>query len=353
MNLKNLMNLMNLVEVNDRLDWEQFQSTQPWPQFTQSWAWGEFRKQAGCKVLRFALKDETGKWRVAAQMEYRRRKMGLGYWFAARGPVVAFDVGAEERRELFETFVHTLEERGRLAKALFWRWEPPLAIRTGERPLPPRFEPVPENNPASTLVLDLNQSEEALLAGMHQKTRYNIKVAERHGVQTRVTSHPSDLDRFMRLMDETAERDKFVQHPPHHLVKTFHTLASANMARLRVAELNGAMLAADMEVTYGNTVTYLYGASSHLMRQAMTPYKLHWDAIRAAKAEGKAHYDFWGVNPPTRGSLNYKATWEGISRFKHGWGGGQVDLIGTWDMPTNQWLYRLAFLPRILFNKVK
>lgn len=342
---------MNLVEVNDRLDWEQFQATQPWPQFNQSWIWGEFRKQAGCQVLRFCLKDDSGKWLLAVQMEYRRRKLGVGYWFAARGPMFATSVEPQERRGLVERLVNGLSEKGRLQRSLFWRWEPVIAIRTGERALPPRFEVVPEQSPASTLVLDLNRSEETLLADMHQKTRYNIKVAEKHGVQTRTTSHPSDLDRFLMLMDETAERDGFVQHSSSHLAKTFHILAAANMARLRVAELNGAMLAADMEVVYGNTVTYLYGVSSHMMRQAMAPYKLHWDAIRAAKAEGKARYDFWGVNPPAKGSFNYKDSWEGISRFKHGWGGEQIDLIGTWDLPMNQWLYRAVFLPRILFNK--
>ncbi len=342
---------MNLIEVHDRLDWEQFVSTQTWPQFTQSWVWGEFRKQAGCSIARFCLKDEEGKWLVAVQMEYRRRGMGMGYWFAPRGPVFDSQVPLEDRRGLVTALVDLILEKGRLSGSLFWRWEPLLAIRSGQRMLPPRFESVPEQNPASTLVLDLRRSEDELSSDMHQKTRYNIKIAEKHGVQTRVTSHPSDLDRFFRLMDETAARDGFTQHSNAHLAKTFHTLAAANMARLRVAELNGAMLAADMEVVYGNTVTYLYGASSHLMRQAMAPYKLHWDAIRAAKAEGKERYDFWGVNPPAKGNPNYKESWHGISRFKHGWGGDQVDLIGTWDLPMNQWLYRLAFLRRILFQK--
>lgn len=342
---------MRLIEINNQSDWDVFQLDRYWTQFTQSWHWGEFRKSLGFQVRRFALADEDGRWLCAVQGEFRPKALGMGYWFAPRGPV--FDVSVEKgsHRAVMSHLVRLMHEEAKLPRCFFWRFEPVITAEPQVRPLAPRFLRGISVNPSSTNILDLSPSEDELLRGMHEKTRYNIKVAAKHDVKVRLTSHPADIDSFLKLMAETEKRAGFVQHQPQYLYKTFQSLAAAKMARLRVAELNGAMLAADLEITYGRTVTYLYGASSNLMRQAMAPYLLHWEAIKAARSEGAKYYDFWGVNPPNVSSPLYKKSWEGISRFKAGWGGEQVDLIGTWDLPSNVTLYNLVFLRRILSGK--
>lgn len=342
---------MHLLEVNDPADWEIFQLRQPWTQFTQSWAWGEFRKALGYPVRRWALVGENGEWLCAVQGEYRKKFLGLGYWFAPHGPVISRTVSQENYRAVISHLVSLMAEKAHLPRCLFWRFEPVIRMESQVRPLPPRFIRTLSVEPSSTRLLDLTLSEEELLSRMHEKTRYNIKIANRYGVKTRLTSHPADIDQFLQLMHETEKRAGFVQHSSSYIYKTLQTLAAAKMARLRVAELNGAMLAADLEIVYGQTVTYLYGASSHLMRQAMAPYALHWEAIKAAKQEGNKFYDFWGVNPVNLSSPLYKKSWEGITRFKNGWGGQQVDLIGTWDLPMNMTIYSLIFMRRFLSGK--
>jgi lipid II:glycine glycyltransferase (peptidoglycan interpeptide bridge formation enzyme) len=342
---------MHLLEVNDPANWEIFQLSQPWTQFTQSWAWGEFRRSLGYPVRRFALADDNGEWLCAVQGEYRKKFLGLGFWFAAHGPVISHKVGRDDYHAVMSHLVSLMAEKAKLPKCLFWRFEPPIKVESQVRPLPPRFIRTLSVNPSSTRILDLTLSEDDLLSRMHEKTRYNIRVSAKHGVKTRLTSHPADIDQFLKLMHETEQRAGFVQHSSNYLYKTLQSMAAAKMARLRIAELNGAMLAGNLEIVYGHTVTYLYGASSHLMRQAMAPYGLHWDAIRAAKLEGNKIYDFWGVNPTNISSPLYKKSWEGITRFKNGWGGRQVDLIGTWDLPMNMTLYNLIFLRRMLSGK--
>lgn len=330
------------------MDWEAFQSTQAWMQFPQSWVWGEFRKSLGFEVSRSALLDDEGKWLMAAQGEYRPKKLGLGYWFAPRGPQFNPSISTNDYREYFEFFLKELFERNLLKKSLFWRMEPVIEQRSLERHLSPRFNRTSSVNPACTAIIDLRKSEEELLAMMHQKTRYNIKVAAKHGVTTRVTNHPKDVDHFLKLMDETADRDGFTQHDGPYLAKTLYTMAAAHMGRLRVAELNGAMLAANLEINYGNTYTYLYGASSSKLRNTMAPFALQWDAIRQAKAEGAKWYDFWGCNPENKATPIYKESWEGITRFKLGWGAERKNLIGTWDLPLNIMMYRIAFFRRLM-----
>ncbi len=57
--------------------------------------------------------------------------------------------------------------------------------------------------------LDLRgHTEETLLAHFTQKTRYNIRLAQKHGVRVRVEG-AERLDDFMRLMEVTGRRGRF------------------------------------------------------------------------------------------------------------------------------------------------
>jgi lipid II:glycine glycyltransferase (peptidoglycan interpeptide bridge formation enzyme) len=336
---------MFLSEIHDRSLWDGFVAGQPWSPFPQSWTWGEFQRSRGRDVRRFFLYGalrETPLLACQLQLETRRFS---GYWFAPRGPV--FCATAKERpRPVIETFFHQLLQQ-KLSHTLFYRVEPLLTLEEGIGALPLRFLRHTPINPATTRLLDLSVSEETLLKEMHEKTRYNIRVASKHGVTVRVGTDEHDLRVFLALMEETAVRDGFASHPTSYLRATYEALASSGMARLRLAEHDGVVLAANMEIAYGDTVTYLHGASSSDARNVMAPFALHWEAIREAKREGYRGYDFWGANPEARSAPFYKESWEGITRFKRGWGGRTIDLMGTWDLPMNRWLYALAF-PRSL-----
>lgn len=228
-------------------------------------------------------------------------------------------------------------------RTLFYRFEPTLTVEKSHGLMPIRMRRTHAMNPASTIVLDLSKSEEHLLAAMHQKTRYNIKLAAKHEVTVREGKGEQDLEAFIRLTQETASRDRFQSHSASYLRATYQFLSERNMARLRLAEYQGTILAANLEIVYGDTATYLHGASSSQDRQVMAPFLLQWEAIRAAKAEGRNYYDFWGANPESKASFYYKSGWEGITRFKEGFGGKRSDFIGTWDLPVHRFLYQLAF----------
>lgn len=338
---------MKLIEIPESAPWETFQTAQPWPQFTQSWAWGEFRRGRGFQIRRFALIDDVGKWICAAQMELRPKPLVGGYWFAPRGPVFSSHLDEEGLRRALAQFIEALRQKS-LARTLFWRFEPPVELGRPEGLLTLDFRRNDPQNPASTILLDLAPDQDQLLAAMHQKTRYNIRVAARHGVTTRLATHPDDVKIFLDLMEETARRDGFATFGREYLKETYETLQRAGLARLRLAVLGDRILSVNMEIIYGGVVTYLHGASSSAARQAMAPYALHWDAIAQAKRDGCRFYDFWGANPLSKAAFAYKSSWEGITRFKQGWGGHQVDLYGTWDVPFFLPLYRVLFLRHAL-----
>lgn len=333
---------MTLIEVHESPLWEAFMLRQRRAQFLQSWAWGEFRRSRGFEVRRFALVDETGQWNVAVQMEFRPKYSVSGYWLAPRGPIFSSQLDADGIRQSFRMLIECLL-KAKLKRSLFWRMEPCVELGHPEGVIPMRFRRYDSLNPSSTIMLDLAPSADELLSAMHQKTRYNIRVAQKHGVTTRIGSTQNDVEIFLDLMEITATRDEFIQHNREYLRATVDALSSEGMARIRLAQQGGKVLAANLEILYGDTVTYLYGTSSTELRNIKGPYAIQWDAITQAKRDGFALYDFWGANPLSRAAFSYKESWEGITRFKRGWGGQQVDFYGTWDLPFIVPLYHLAF----------
>ncbi len=326
---------MTIIQVTSPELWDAFVSSLPYAQFTQSWAWGEFQSVLGREVVRVFILDDGDELEAplaAAQFIHQPRALVGGYWLAPRGPVFSADLSKEQHEEVLQALIHQLS----LPHSLFVRVEPP--VMAGSLDLPKEYVPHRAYNPAVTGLLDLTKSEDELLAAMHHKTRYNIRLAERHGVKVSLTD---DIGTFLRLTKETSERDRFLAPEYAYLEKTYRELSKAGVARLRIAEGQNEILAMSMEMVYGDTVTYLHGASSSRLRDVMAPFALHWDAIKAAKTEGKANYDLWGCNPEDPSDLNYKKSWEGITRFKAGWSGRCLALAGTFDIPRQPWLYGL------------
>ncbi|MEI7512041.1 MAG: peptidoglycan bridge formation glycyltransferase FemA/FemB family protein [Candidatus Uhrbacteria bacterium] len=321
---------MNLVEITSQKEWDAFVSALPYAQFTQSWAWGELQASLNREVKRYFIVGAHGNEPDAAiQLIHQPRAIVGGYWLAPRGPVGQIDA----------KLLGFLEKELVLPNGVFVRVEP----LTSSAKIPSSYIPHRFYNPSTTALLDLTKSEEELLAAMHSKTRYNIRVAEKHGVTVREGT-AEDLEAFIHLSHETSERDQFLHQSESYLRKTFQVMSAQGYARLRLAEYRGKLLAANMEIVYGDTLTYLHGASSSESRNVMAPFILHWDAIRCAKAEGFKTYDFWGCNPASESAVDFRPRWEGISRFKMGWGSERVSFVGTFDLVKKSAIYKVLSL---------
>ena len=292
-------------------EWDAIVSSFEYAQFAQSSVWKDFQKSLGRDVVRIT------NGQAACQLAHIKKMFG-SYWLAQRGPVGG--VCSEEMKTLLPE------------NAWFVRVEPDQNPSS-------MFLRRPAHDPSVTRLLDLSPSEEVLLDQMHPKTRYNIKVAEKHGITIRESD---SIDTFLLLQRDTARRDRFMAQSDSYIRKQFDILKRAGMATLLVAESDGTPLAANFMLTFGDTATYLYGASSSTHRNLMAPYLLHWQAIRWAKAQGLRRYDFWGCNPESKEHPDYKKSWDGISRFKAGWGGKLVELPGTFDLPLRPTLYNFG-----------
>lgn len=193
--------------------------------------------------------------------------------------------------------------------------------------------------PSDTVLVDLDCSEDTLLARMHHKTRYNIRLAERRGVEV-VEGSRADLVEWYALYVETMTRNAMAPLPLAH----FETLlderaegsASPVRVRLLLAEHEGKILAGMLLALAPTRATYLYGASSRTHRELMAPSALQWAAIRLAKAHGCRDYDMLGAAP--RGDQPEHPL-AGVHRFKLGFGGHLVHREGCWDFPFDDSTY--------------
>lgn len=199
--------------------------------------------------------------------------------------------------------------------------------------------------PPRTIILDIDKPNDFILAKMKPKTRYNINLARRHGVQVREGSE-NDIVEFYNLLIETSNRNQF-SIPSIKYFYNFITIfkqASLVDTVFLVAEhesIPNKILAGIIVSAIGQKATYLYGASGNEYRELMSPYMLQWEGIQWAKRRNCISYDLWGVPDEDESVLESNFTkrsdglW-GVYRFKRGFGGTIVRRAGTWVYPISK-----------------
>ncbi len=328
--------------------------------FLQSWGWSRFMEAVGRTAYRFRIDTpsvEGGAERhedtqVQFLLIVHDLPLGQRYAYVPRGPVIRRGPDGDTLGR-FETFVGALRETLGRQHCLFARVEFPF-LQAGDIIAPNEigafgFRFAKSVQPADTLIVDLDKGEDELLEAMHPKTRYNIRVAQRHGVTIHEAEYDNahlfkhDVELFWHLLAETSSRDQFHTHPFSYYQKMLDELsprkrtAAGLKVRLVFALHEGEAVAAAIVAEFGGKMTYLHGASSAAKRSVMAPFLLHWSLIQEAKRRGFAMYDFWGVAPTD----DPEHPWAGITRFKTGFGGRRESYSGAWELPNNPFWYNL------------
>ncbi|PTN32370.1 peptidoglycan bridge formation glycyltransferase FemA/FemB family protein [Desulfonatronum sp. SC1] len=191
---------------------------------------------------------------------------------------------------------------------------------------------------ASSLIVNIDGSEQMILSRMKPKTRYNIGLARRKGITVQRTSMER-LPAFYDLYRQTAARNGFFIHEPSHFAAMF--LAQAHCRKhseifLLLAHHGVDLLAGAIVAVSGRVAYYLYGASADMKRNLMAPYLLHWEGMLYAREQGCTAYDMGGVSP----GLDSSHPFHGLYRFKTGFG-GRIELrCGSWDYPVDPGKYK-------------
>jgi len=301
----------------------------------QTGYWGRFKSLFGWEASSYLVNDELPLLTLT-----RKLALGLSLCYVPHGPLVASRMNQNEYYlSSISKHLATYLPKG----CIFIRYDLPWGVEGAQRrpgDLKPPFRRAPMDiQPPSTVVIDLTKSEDELLGAMKAKTRYNIRLAERKGVEVR-EGGIEDLDRWYSMYRETAARDRITIHSKQYYATLFEL--SEKMAggvhrevRLLLGYAGEELLAGIIVMINGARATYLYGASSNEKRNFMASYLVQWQGILLAKARGCRLYDLFGIpfddNPDD--------PMHGLYRFKTGLGGIILNRPGSWDYPLSHPLY--------------
>jgi len=327
---------VQVLEIFDQKEFDSFLVSQN-ASVLQSWAWGEFQKKLGRKVWRLIVSSDLGKTRAAATLVKMSLPRGKSFLYCPRGPVVMQKTDLEK---VWQLFLDKLSDINVLEKPLFLRVDPLVSEYDQNFNLSDLgFQKINwEVQPKDTTLLNLQKTEAELLHEMKLKTRYNIRLAQKKGVEVKSTVETVDLKYFWLLMQETVKRDRFKAHQYNYYLNLVKSLGRSGSVELLVAYYNSRPLAAAIVSYFANTATYLHGASTDRFRSVMAPHLIQWTVILNAKKRGMKFYDFGGV-APTGAHKNH--AWSGITRFKKGFGGQEVSYMGAYDLPYNKLWYKV------------
>lgn len=304
---------MKIINAESRKDWDQFVTSHPEANFLQSWDFYEFYLSRGNQIVRRVAINEEGEIIAAYAGVVETAKRGR-YLAIAGGPILDW-----QNRELTRAIFQDIKRMGEQNRCVFVRVRPQLEKSTqslqlmkdlGLRPAPMYL------SVEFAGILDLNKSEEELLAGMRQRLRRALRKAAKNNITVEKSTNPDDIHKFYQIELQTAGRHQFIAFSEDFLQKQFAAFAKHNEAVLYTAKYQGEILAQNFMIFYGNEASYHYGVSSELGTKFSGAPLLHMEAMRDARERGIKRYNFWGIVDED----DTKHRFYGVSCFKRGFG---------------------------------
>jgi lipid II:glycine glycyltransferase (peptidoglycan interpeptide bridge formation enzyme) len=337
----------------------------------QSWEWGEFRERTGLKIIRRGI--------------YINNKLTGAFQLTLHPvPKTPYTIGYLPKGE-FPTgeVIEELQKIGKEEKCIFIQLEPNIYRNDQYQITNDKYQIVQSAHPLFTkytFILDLTKSEEQLLKSMHPKTRYNIKVARKHGVEVQEDNSPEAFRRYWQLTEETTKRQGFYAHTKryhqlqwelfgHQLSDVSYQQSVSQLSvhqshktdkqkteeletgnrkpitdnnkltsHLFTARYQDKILTTMLFFVFKDTLYYPYGASSNQHRNVMHSTLTMWEAIRFGKKLGLKKFDMWGALGT---DPDPKDSWIGFHTFKQRYGPEHVEFIGSYDLIINPLLYHL------------
>jgi lipid II:glycine glycyltransferase (peptidoglycan interpeptide bridge formation enzyme) len=304
--------------------------------------WAQYKRRMGQQPLAFRVKSAWGSCDLLLLLTEVGRQRYAGYlpW----APNIA--VPEEQQGPFLEALSEALRAHvpaGTVYLRFDLPWESPYGdevpsqqlreLRMNFSSAHKRLRKAAQDvQPVDTVLVDTDRSEQEILADMHRKTRYNLRLASKHGVDVREADPQAELDEWYALYRDTMERKGLTVHGREHFEALFHAHADTDRSHrlsLLFAHAQGARAAAIITAQTDAYSLYLYGASNPDYRNLMPAYALQWRAIERARARGAARYDLYGI--PSDRSEHHPM--HGLLRFKEGFGGRLVSRRGCWDYP--------------------
>ena len=358
--------------------WDELISSLPNPHFLQTYEWAQVKSKYGWKPIYLAWSDKSyqsypsdqlgllDQVNVQAACLVLKRSLSFRELFQAnvlyapKGPLLDWSNESLRNRVLDD-----LQSFAKKQGAIFLKIDPDVVLGTGIS----EGEASREDHDGqavmselkrrgwgfssdqiqfkNTVLIELSASEDEMLTGMKQKTRYNIRLAEKKGVTVRVGAQ-ADLPMLYKMYAETSVRDGFVIRNEEYYQTVWQTFMQSDKpnAEPLIAEVNGETIAAIFVFYFAGRAYYVYGMSREAQREKMPNYLLQWEAMKRAKLRGCLTYDLWGAPD----EFNEGDSMWGVFRFKEGLGGEVIRTLGAWDYAPHPFWYKIysEIIPRAL-----
>ncbi len=407
---------MKFITSIDEQRYRDFNNQHPNGHALQSIEWGSFKSKGEWCYELVGMEEANGTLIAAAML--LRRKLPLirkSILYAPRGFVLDYD-----NYNLIQSFTGEIKKYGKQTGAIFVKIDPCIVYR--ERTIEGEVDPSGVNHdalvayfksigyvhkgtqldfegvqPRFVFKLDIDKKQKELFKSFHHKTRYNIRLAEKKGIEI-YEGRKEDLVDFERIMRVTGKRDGFITRPLKYFEDMYHTMEKTGKMKLFMAKYNvkkaynqanedldkeknakkpnedrikklevqipkmkalisqhpeGLVISGTILLLNGKKAWYLYGASDNIYRNLMPNYLLQWEMIKYAMAHQCTLYDFRGIS----GNLDPKHPLYGLYRFKKGFNGQFVEYIGEFDLIVSRFYYALwvFWLPKLkkVLRKIK
>ncbi len=327
----------------DSLIYEEFAQSITYSDIMQSQEWGRLKARTGWKPSYYIFKNDNN-YIVASVMilAYKLPLLNKYFWYAPRGPLIRDITNPDTVKEVLSLLKNEAKKLG----VIFIKLDPALELdigkvfdteirKLGAISMTKAGSGFEGTQPRCNFKLDINKTEEELMASFHEKTRYNIRLAARKGVTVDIENNRDKLKEFYAVHQETAKRDGFLIRDISYYYDIWDTMYSNGRMKLFGAYYEGKMISATIAFYFADQCWYTYGASSNEYRNVMPNYAIQWAMIKEAMRQGCKIYDFRGVpcdyNPDDKLS--------GLIRFKQGFNPVHTKYIGEYDMVLNKPLY--------------
>lgn len=342
------MPVLDLSNDHDVKRYTDFVRNSPFATATQDINWGIVKK--GWDSAQIYIEAEG---KIVGAMSLVIKKMGgFAMLYAPRGPVMDLNDGAGLSKLIKE--VDAYAKRNRAFVLRFdpeIQYDPERVAAFQSQGYKVRGRGIDKNalvQPIYNMILSLKDETEAtLLANFSQKTRYNINLSRKKGVEVTFDTTEAYLKTFYELYEIMSVRNRLVIRSYQY----FQDMMKAFEGRIRIylTKHEDDYLSGAIAIMYGDKLWYIYGASSNEKRNLMPNYLMQWEMIRWGLENNIHRYDFGGIFEMDKEDGLYKFK-EGFCREE-----GVTELIGEIDKVYHPLVYKLftEVYPKLQRLKIK
>lgn len=345
---------MIIQEIGELSTWNVFFDQNGSPSFLQSWEWGEFEEKMGYRVTRLGVYKKNELAGIAQVIHMKTRRGS--FLFIPHGPIMNVERGTWNVERIIKALQEYLIDLAKKENCSFIRIAPILENMPENQKIfaDLGFKKAPIYMHAERLWvlplyhLDIDRSkmvinDEEILSKMRKTTRYLIRKAQREGVIIEKRTDEMAVDDFYKIYEQTAARENFVPFSKAFIREEFNAFNKTGNALFLFGKVHPAGgIASALIIFTKSTGFYHQGASIHT--KIPVTYLLQWEAIKEARRRGCQFYNFWGIQQEGR----TPKSWSGLTLFKQGFGGQQIDYLPTQDLVLSPKYYLIYLYERLL-----